>query len=69
MDRIGFAIEEESPEDEKQQEGYAEGAPATEVEEEPMGYGYWLFRACTDFLMVYGLVAAIKNVADYVRKV
>ena len=65
MNKIGFDIGEESDQEE-QQTGHVESDP---VEEEDFGgYGYWLFRAGTDFLMVYGLLMGVKNVINFVRK-
>jgi len=65
MNRIGFAIGEES-ETEEPQVGHVDSSPADE--EETAGYGYWLFRTCTDFLMVYGLIVGSKNVINFIRR-
>jgi len=65
MNRIGFDLGDGSDQEEPQT-GHAESDPVEE--EESGGYGYWLFRTCTDFFMVYGLVMGIKSVVNFIRK-
>ncbi len=65
MRRIGF-IQDEDAEPELTEVGYAEAGASEEEDDE----GYWIawgIKIFMDFCTVYGLLAFIQNLVNYLR--
>ena len=65
MRRIGF-IQDEAAEPALSEVGYAEAGAAEEADDEGSWFG-WALKIFMDFCMVYGLLAFIQNLINYLR--